>query len=320
MKRRLFAALTVVLATLASVTAPASAHDSYEVRSGDTLSHIAVRFGVSVSDIVADNDLGSADQIRVGQKLRIPHGGTTTTQASATTTQAETPAPAATTPTSNGSTYTVASGDTLSGIALKLRVRQAELTSLNGITNPNRIRIGQKLQVPAGAVVTTNGAGGDPTPSTDNVAAHLARYPRMPQRITSRPERAALIPIFERWAAANNLPVDLVMGVAWQESGWNNEAVSYAGAVGVGQIMPATGEWVATDLIGQPGLRRENPEDNIRMSARYLRWLINFMGSEDLALAGYFQGPNSVKAGQMLGATERYVASVNAHRGFFVAG
>lgn len=43
--------------------------------------------------------------------------------------------------------HTVVSGDTLSGIAAKFGTTQAELEKLNGITNPNLIKIGQKLRV-----------------------------------------------------------------------------------------------------------------------------------------------------------------------------
>ena len=45
------------------------------------------------------------------------------------------------------STYTVRLGDTLSGIAAKYGMSTQHLASLNGITNPNFIRVGQKLKV-----------------------------------------------------------------------------------------------------------------------------------------------------------------------------
>ncbi len=45
-------------------------------------------------------------------------------------------------------TYTVRSGDTLSGIASRLGATVAELVRANGIADPDRIRVGQVLQVP----------------------------------------------------------------------------------------------------------------------------------------------------------------------------
>ena len=284
----------VLASSLASVAlvgtmlaAPALAHETYTVEPGDTLSEIAQRSETSVRAIMAENDLASPHDIRVGQSVRLPHEGT------APTTEA-----ASVTPTAPSTgTYTVALGDTIGHIALRLGVRRSELIALNGLVNPNRIRLGQKLVIPAS---TTN-----------------SEYRALPDRVVSTPERLALVPAFERWSKANGLPVDLVMAVAWHESGWNNTALSHKGAVGIGQIMPATGAWIASDLIGRPNLDASIPEDNIRMSARYLRWLINYLGDEDLALAGYYQGPGAVKAGIMYESTDHYVASVQAHRAFF---
>src|SRR5688500_20117619 len=51
-------------------------------------------------------------------------------------------------PVPAGAGYTVRQGDTLSGIADDLGVSTAELASANGITDPNRIRAGQVLDVP----------------------------------------------------------------------------------------------------------------------------------------------------------------------------
>lgn len=289
-KRSLLTTCLVSVGLLASVLAtPAMAHETYVVEPGDTLSEIAVRSGTSVAALMEENDLSSPHRIRIGQKLSIPHGNGAVAQQTAVA-------------NASPATYVVAPGDTIGHIAIRLGVTRAELVAANGISNPNRIRVGQTLTVPAGGVAPQ---------STTN------RYPELPDRITSNPDRLGLVPYFERWAEANGLPVDLVMAVAWQESGWNNSAVSFKGAVGIGQIMPATGVWVASDLIGRPELDTTRPEDNIRISARYLRWLINYLGSEDLALAGYYQGPGAVNAGIMYEDTEQYVANVQAHRRFF---
>ncbi len=53
----------------------------------------------------------------------------------------------------DASVYTVRSGDTLSGISAKLNVRMGAIISLNPGINPNRIRIGQKIKIPAGVTV-----------------------------------------------------------------------------------------------------------------------------------------------------------------------
>ena len=143
-------------------------------------------------------------------------------------------------------------------------------------------------------------------------------YPHLPERILSRPERLALLPVFEHWAGANGIPVDLLMAIAWQESGWNNAALSSKGAVGIGQIMPDTGTWVARYLIGNPELDPNDPEDNIRISARFLDWLLANADDEEQAIAAYYQGLASVRRDAPYASTEQYVAAVQAQRRFFV--
>lgn len=296
---RRMAVVGIVAGSLLVSVSPAAAHDTHVVESGDTLSEIAEDAGIPLVDLMAENDLSSPDRIRIGQTLSIPHGDSSSVNDS----HSRSATPAATTPAPVAAVHVVAAGETLSGIAQRLGVSTSELVAANGLSDPNRIREGQSLTVP------TSGA------SVDTVS----NYSNLPDRLMAMPERRALIPIFERWSEANGLPVDLVMAVAWQESGWNNDAVSFKGAVGVGQIMPATGAWIASDLIGRPGLDRGIAEDNIRMSARYLRWLIDYLGDEDLALAGYYQGPGAVRAGIMYDDTVQYVANVQVHRQFFVA-
>lgn len=280
-----FGVLVAVVLLVVGVTSTlpvAAEEETYVVRERDTLSHIAVRTGASVSALVEANGLASPHAIVVGQRLVIP-GGTVS--------------PAAT------STYVVQAGDTLSHVAVRTGSSSRELAELNGLPNIHTIKIGQKLLVPAGGGIT--GAG-------------TAHYPDLPERITSRPERLALVAYFEKWADANDIPVDLLMAIAWQESGWNNAAVSEKGAVGIGQIMPETGVWVATSLIGRPELDSTIPEDNIRMSARFVRWLLDYTGDEDLAIASYYQGPGSVAQGELFGSTESYLANVQIHRQFFL--
>ena len=273
---------TVIVGVVA-FSSPVSAHEDssahYVVQPNETLSHIALKTGVTVQELVDANGLTTAHLIRSGQTLDIPGGAVAATV-----------------------DYTIQPGDTASEIAVRVGISTRELAEINGLTNVDRIRVGSVIQVPAGSVATVG----------------TERYPNLPDRIVDNPERLALLGVFEHWAQANDLPVDLLMSVAWQESGWNNAAVSYKGAVGIGQIMPDTGVWVATDLIGRPELDPNNPEDNIRMSARFLRWLLDYTDDETLAVASYFQGPGSVSTGELLDATHRYVDNVMVHRQFFV--
>ena len=107
-------------------------------------------------------------------------------------------------------------------------------------------------------------------------------------------------------------------GLAWQESGWDNSQVSSAGAVGVGQLLPETATYVANDLLGEPTLSIENESDNIRMSARYLAYLLELnQGDWGASLASYNQGPTSVRRNGWSAEATEYVTNVMAlTRGF----
>ena len=278
-------AIVAVSVLLLAMPAPAGAHTPYVVQPGDTLSEIARDHGVSTAELAAANGIVSYNFIRIGQTLQVPVHGPTT--------------------------YTVVAGDTIGGIAVRHGVSAADLVALNDISDPNRIRAGQQLRLPAGSV-----AG--PTASTGGETA--SRYASLPSRISSNPERLALVPSFERWAAHYGVPADLLMALAYQESGWQASVVSSKGAIGIGQLLPATAEWVAEDLIGIPSLDPYNPDDNIRMSARFLLWLIGYLGSEDAALAGYYQGPGSVTIRGLYQETQTYIANVQGARWRFRAG
>ena len=98
------------------------------------------------------------------------------------------------------------------------------------------------------------------------------------------PQMDALI---RRHAIAAGLRPELVRAVIQVESGFNPDAVSPVGAMGLMQLMPAT----AASL----GVQRPfDPNENIRGGVAYLRSLLDQFGSETLALAGYNAGPGAV--------------------------
>ena len=107
--------------------------NKYVVKSGDCLSKIGSNLGVDWRDIANANGIVSPYTIYVGQTLIIPGGST--------------PAPSPSQPSNSGTTYTVKSGDTLSGIAKKFGTTVAKLVSLNVIKNANKINAGQKRRV-----------------------------------------------------------------------------------------------------------------------------------------------------------------------------
>jgi hypothetical protein len=71
------------------------------------------------------------------------------------------------------------------------------------------------------------------------------------------------------------------------ESAYRQNAVSSAGAIGLGQLMPAT----ARDL----GVDPRDPLQNLDGSARYLAMMLELFGDPRLALAAYNAGPDAVR-------------------------
>jgi murein DD-endopeptidase MepM/ murein hydrolase activator NlpD len=126
---------------------------TYKVARGDTLSSVARRLGVSQRDLAEVNDLNGRHGLRAGQTLRIP-GGREEARVSA---REEAHAPprerggeAVERPTGGG-TYTVVRGDTLSGLARRFHISEAELRRSNDFARGEPVQRGERLRIPAGA-------------------------------------------------------------------------------------------------------------------------------------------------------------------------
>lgn len=118
--------------------------------------------------------------------------------------------------------------------------------------------------------------------------------------------RAGYLPHIYAAEAQFALPRGLLDALVWTESRYNTFAISHAGAVGLGQLMPGT----AKDLGVS---NRYDPQANIFGAARYLRQMIDKFGVVHLALAAYNAGPRAVeRAGGIPrnGETPKYVQNV----------
>jgi soluble lytic murein transglycosylase len=97
-------------------------------------------------------------------------------------------------------------------------------------------------------------------------------------------------------ATASSVPPALVFGLVRQESVFSTDIHSRAGAVGLMQLMPATGRQLhrSEGHGGRPNL--ESPAVNVRLGVAYLRRLLDdFGGDELLALAAYNAGPGRAR-------------------------
>lgn len=87
-------------------------------------------------------------------------------------------------------------------------------------------------------------------------------------------------------ASKHGVPADLFLRLVQQESGWNANARSHKGAMGLAQLMPGT--------AARLGVNAHDPRENLEGGARYLRMMYDRFGSWRLALAAYNAGPEAV--------------------------
>lgn len=118
---------------------------SYTVKSGDTLSGIASQYNTTVNQIVSLNQLSNPNLIYVGQVLKLKNSQTTNSSSSSSSTAATTVG-----------TYTVKAGDTLSAIASRYSTSSSTLASLNSLSNPNLIYVGQVLKISSNASTSSS--------------------------------------------------------------------------------------------------------------------------------------------------------------------
>jgi LysM repeat protein len=128
----------------ATPTAPATV--IHVVAPGETLAAIAGEYGTTVAAVASANGISDPNLVRIGQRLTLPAGGGS-------------PAPAAV-------THTVSRGETLAVIARQYGTTVGAIVSANDIANPNLVRIGEVLTIPAGS-----GASGSGVPASTSAYA-----------------------------------------------------------------------------------------------------------------------------------------------------
>jgi LysM repeat protein len=191
-----------------------------------------------------------------------------------------------------GGSYVVQAGDTLSNVAAAHGVTTEALATANGITDANYIYIGQTLTIPGGTA---------PTPELPKLA-----FP-------ARPDDPVVESVIEDIASQEGIPAGLVKAIATVESGWNQYAISSAGAIGVMQVMPGTAWWLETEVFGYDLYEYDSVYDNVKLGARFIRILLDATGWDyyDTA-AAYYQGLSPTQAGVYYPDTADYASMVLA--------
>ena len=101
--------------------------------------------------------------------------------------------------------------------------------------------------------------------------------------------RSEINELINKYSEQAGLDVDFVKAVINQESGFNPNATSKCGAMGLMQLMPGTAQGLGVT-------NAYDPEQNIQGGTKYLKGLMDrFDNNKSLALAAYNAGPNAVK-------------------------
>ncbi|WP_207344256.1 LysM peptidoglycan-binding domain-containing protein [Arthrobacter sp. E3] len=307
----------------AAPAAPSS-EANYTVRTGDTLGGIAAQHNISLATIFSLNGLSGSSVIHPGQSVKVG-GKAAAASPSASSEQVQN--------TGGGGKYVIRAGDTLSAIAAKHNVSLSSLLVANGADPKTTIYPGKTLSIP----------GVNAASSSVTAIAPVAEAPalRADQRVPSTflhytypdavvndadrnkaallaapsPSRSQMQQLVASTATSMGVDPALAMAFAQQESGFNHQSVSPANAIGTMQVIPSAGEW-ASGLVGRQ-LNLLDPQDNVTAGVAIIRALHRGAASEDIAIAGYYQGQYSVSIYGMFGDTVNYVAGIKANRELF---
>jgi soluble lytic murein transglycosylase-like protein len=190
--------------------------------------------------------------------------------------------------------YVVRPGDSLWTISRSYNITVAKLLRSNQVQNPDMIFAGQRLTVPD-----------PPAAAPPTFAAPTAQ------------QRAAAEAIIVKQARRHDLNPNFALALSYWESGWNQNAVSSTGAIGLMQIEPSTGAWAGPKLLGR-NVNIHDANDNAEVGAALLRHYLDvFNGDPKLALAAYYQGETATHKHGIYPSSQSYVNGIWALRNRF---
>ena len=100
----------------------------------------------------------------------------------------------------------------------------------------------------------------------------------------------------EKYTEQYDVEPALVYAVIYCESKFSPEALSHAGAMGLMQVTPETGWWVASQIgeLDPDAIDLYDPDTNITVGCWYLNWLGERFSEQETALAAYNAGHGNV--------------------------
>ena len=211
--------------------------------------------------------------------------------------------------------HTVQPGENLVDIARQHGVTVADLVRVNGLGDPNHVVVGATLRLP-GRTTTPGTKTGKPAARSGAATSTAPQVGKRPAFTLSEDQRRQVSQLLDRAAQEFRVKPSLLKALTYTESRWQQDAVSSVGAIGVGQLLPETATWLA-GLMGEPGLDLRSTQDNVRLSARLLRLLLDRAGSTRSALAAYYQGIGAVLQSGISAGGARYAAIITARQAWF---
>jgi LysM repeat protein len=229
-KSLIFPGQVIKLSPATPATPPPVVTDGgrYTIVSGDTISAIAARFGVTTDAVLSANGLSRSSIIYPGQTIAIPSGSASPV---IQTVADVTPAPSAEAPASPapvGVSYTIVAGDTISAIAARFGVTTADILSANGMGSSTIIYSGRTLVIPSASTASSAPAAGSTAgsavPLTEEMAANARLIIQTGQRL-GVPDRGIVV----------------ALAAAMQESGLRNLHYGDRDSLGLFQQRPSAG-------------------------------------------------------------------------------
>lgn len=293
---------------------------TYTVRSGDTLSGIAAKHGVSLSTLFKANKMNGSTIIYPGQKIKLSGSAAAPARVAAAKPAAK--AKAAPKPAAASKTYTVRAGDTLSGIASKHGVSLSAIFKANNFNGSTIIYPGQKIKLNG---TTTAAKSAPKAAAQDNslVSNKFLHYTYDAQTHTNAnvskrtllsrqvPSPAQMRQIVADTAARHGVDPALALAHAQVESGFDARAVSPANAIGTMQVLPSTAKWMG-DRVGRQ-LDPLDPYDNVTAGVLFIKYLQTNAKNRDEGIAAYYQGLAGVQNNGMYPDTKDYVRKVKSN-------
>jgi LysM repeat protein len=229
--------------------------------------------------------------------------------------------------------YRVKRGDTATGLAVRFHAWTAELLALNHLSTRSTLYVGQPVRIPVVVAAARKARKASTAGKHHHARPHKQQKPHHkpaashPKKHHAKPHRhgwrnadasrAQVRRVVVAKARRHGVSPTLALAVAWQESGWQQRRISYAGAIGVMQVLPSTGRWMEIYVGRQLHLRRLH--DNVTAGVVLLRVLRSQAGPRH-AVAGYYQGLAGVRKYGMYPSTRHYVANVFALKRRLAAG